>query len=117
MKKKSLIKIVFFILTVFLFEKISAEEVIIPKSQPKNLNSTKKAIPLPEKKPKIDEISIKKFQAEKFLLPKKKPYKKEKKTVEVIVEEKKEIKKVEIVESPILPKKKPVVYKKQEEKI
>jgi len=117
MKKKSLIKIVFFILTVFLFEKISAEEVIIPKSQPKNLNSTKKAIPLPEKKPKIYEISIKKFQAEKFLLHKKNPYKKEKKTVEVIVEEKKEIKKVEIVESPILPKKKPVVYKKQEEKI
>ena len=58
MSKFSAINLIIFVITLFLSNILIAEEIILPKAQPKNKELPKKEIITPKKQPKIDELAI-----------------------------------------------------------
>ncbi len=85
MSKFSIINLIIFIITLFLLENLLAEEIIIPKPEPKIEEITKKEIILPKNQPGDDKLQKEEFSQidskskiderliKKILLPKIKP--------------------------------------------
>ncbi len=122
MTKFSAKKIISIILTIFFVENLAAEENPVPKERPENLNEVKEIIILPKEKPFVDSATLKKIERSKYILPRKKPPAEKKEATVTLkkkekITEKTEIDKSEIKTLVTLPKKKPVVYQKQKEKV
>lgn len=134
----SLIKFAFFIFLLLYSKNLASEESIIPKPQPKNVEIQKNTIILPKTRPEnivvteerklipkkkpITESSVKvQSKIKKHLLPKKKPIDPISTKIEIQVSEEKSIEKKEIVKIDdsgiIYPKKKPITYHKQKDKV
>jgi len=61
MSKFSIINLIIFIITLFLLENLLAEEIIIPKPEPKIEEITKKEIILPKNQPGDDKLQKEEF--------------------------------------------------------